>query len=127
MLVSVCICTYKRESLTKTLDSVVSQKLPEGYTLEVVVVDNDIQESGRTACESFSESTTDAPLVRYFANGVRNLSEVRNSTMEHARGELLAFIDDDEWTSDDQWLSKMIATMDTVSYTHLTLPTICSV
>ena len=112
MLVSVCICTYKRESLTKTLDSVVSQKLPEGYTLEVVLVDNDIQESRRTACESFSESTTDAPLVRYFANGVRNRSEVRNSTMEHARGELLAFIDDDEWTSDDQWLSKMIATMD---------------
>ena len=81
MLVSVCICTYKRESLKKTLDSVVSQKLPQGYTLEVVVVDNDIQESGRTACESVSESATDAPPVRYFANGVRNLSEVRNSTM----------------------------------------------
>lgn len=112
MLVSVCICTYKRESLKKTLDSVVSQKLPEGYALEVVVVDNDTNESARSICESYSERGPDAPVVKYFANGVRNLSEVRNSTMDHAQGERLAFIDDDEWTTDDQWLAKMIATMD---------------
>ena len=111
MLVSICMCTYKRASLKKTLDSVVSQKLPEGYTLEVVVVDNDAEESGRAACNAFAQHDTEVP-VKYFTNSVRNLSEVRNSTMEHARGELLVFIDDDEWASDDQWVAKMIATMD---------------
>ncbi len=111
MLVSICMCTYKRASLKKTLDSVVSQKLPEGYTLEVVVVDNDAEESGRAACNAFAQHDTAVP-VKYFTNSVRNLSEVRNSTMEHARGELLVFIDDDEWASDDQWIAKMIATMD---------------
>ena len=111
MLVSVCMCTYKRESLNKTLDSVVSQKLPEGYSLEVVVVDNDAEESGRAACEAFKNHPSGVP-VRYFTNAVRNLSEVRNSTMDHASGELLAFIDDDEWASDDQWLARMIATME---------------
>lgn len=111
MLVSICMCTYKRESLKKTLDSVVAQKLPKGYSLEVVVVDNDSEQSGRAACEEYQNHSPSVP-VRYFTNNVRNLSEVRNSTMEHARGELLAFIDDDEWASDDQWLSRMIATMD---------------
>lgn len=105
------MCTYKRASLKKTLDSVVSQKLPDGYTLEVVVVDNDVEESGRAACKAFAQHDAAVP-VKYFTNSVRNLSEVRNSTMEHARGELLAFIDDDEWASDDQWIAKMIATMD---------------
>lgn len=110
MFVSICMCTYKRESLKRTLDSVITQKLPDGYTLEVVVVDNDVEESGRVACEAYAGHASAVP-VRYFANSVRNLSEVRNSTMEHAQGELLAFIDDDEWASDDQWLAKLIATL----------------
>jgi len=111
MLVSICMCTYKRESLKKTLDSVVTQKLPAGYSLEVVVVDNDVEESGRITSESYQNHSSGVP-VRYHANSERNLSEVRNSTMEHAHGDLLAFIDDDEWASDDQWIAKMIATMD---------------
>jgi len=111
MLVSVCMCTYKRDSLKKTLESVVTQSLPEGYSLEVVVVDNDVSESGRAVCEAFVQHQSDVP-VRYFVNSVRNLSEVRNSTMEYADGELLAFIDDDEWAVDEHWLSRLIATMD---------------
>ena len=110
MLVSVCMCTYKRDSLDKTLESIVSQVMPEGFTFEIVVVDNDIEESGRSVCESYRQHP--GPVaVRYFANSVRNLSEVRNATMEHAKGELLAFIDDDEWASDERWLSRMIVTM----------------
>ena len=108
MLVSVCMCTYKRETLKKTLDSVVSQTLPDGYALEVVVVDNDVEESGRIPCEQYQQHPSGVP-VRYFTNNVRNLSEVRNSTIEHAQGDLLAFIDDDEWASDDQWIARMIS------------------
>ncbi len=110
MLVSICMCTYKRDSLKKTLDSVVAQDLPDGYSLEVVVVDNDVDESGREVCESYQQNPSQS-LVRYFTNSVRNLSEVRNSTIENAQGELLAFIDDDEWASDNQWLTKLLGTM----------------
>lgn len=110
MLVSICMCTYKRDTLDNTLKSVVAQSLPQGYSLEVVVVDNDVEESGRAVCERFQQQSTDVP-IRYFVNGVRNLSEVRNSTMEYANGELLAFIDDDEWAGDDQWLARMIETL----------------
>jgi len=110
MLISVCLCTYKRVSLSKTLDSVVSQVLPEGYALEVVVVDNDVDESGRNTCDAYKNNLAGVP-VRYYTNSVRNLSEIRNSTMDHAKGDLLAFIDDDEWASDDRWLAGLLATM----------------
>ncbi len=109
MLVSICMCTYKRATLEKTLKSIVAQDLPQGFTLEVVVVDNDVEESGRAVCEKYQSQ--DVP-VRYFANSIRNLAEVRNSTMENANGDLLAFIDDDEWASDNQWLSRMITTLE---------------
>lgn len=108
MLVSVCMCTYKRASLEQTLQSVVAQKLPAGYELEVIVVDNDAEESARVIVEGFQSGSVP---VRYFLNDVRNLSEVRNSTMDHADGELLAFIDDDEWASSDNWIAGLIESM----------------
>ena len=41
MLVSVCMCTYKRLHVVETLKSIDQQQLPEGISLEIVVVDND--------------------------------------------------------------------------------------
>lgn len=110
MLVSICMCTYKRATLERTLNSIVVQKMPDGYSLEVVVVDNDVEESGRALCEKMQQAQ-DAVAIRYFVNGIRNLSHIRNSTMEYADGELLLFIDDDEWASDDGWLAQLIKTM----------------
>ena len=121
MLISVCLCTYKRQSLIGTLESIAGQELPPGYSLEIVVVDNDVEESGRAVCEKVLHSQTGSPeskvshanlQVRYFVNGTRNLSEVRNTTMEKANGSLLAFIDDDEWASDRHWLKRMLDTME---------------
>lgn len=110
MLISVCMCVYKRESLEKTLASIVKQKLPDGYSVEVVVVDNDVEESGRARCEKFQQSQS-AVDIRYFVNGVRNLSVLRNATMEHAKGDFFLFIDDDEWASTEDWLAQLIKTM----------------
>lgn len=103
MLISVCLCTYKRNTLEKTLNSLRTQHLPSGNTLEVVVVDNDVEESGREICARFNETELD---VHYYVNAERNLSSVRNSSMEYASGELLAFIDDDEW-ADRNWIASL--------------------
>lgn len=110
MLVSICMCTYKRASLEKTLLSIVSQKMPSGYELEVVAVDNDVEESARVICEKVQQSQNAVP-IRYFVNGIRNLSDLRNCTMEHARGDLFLFIDDDEWASSDTWMAQLIKTL----------------
>jgi len=104
------MCTYKRASLEKTLLSIVSQKMPSGYELEVVAVDNDVEESARVICEKVQQSQNAVP-IRYFVNGIRNLSDLRNCTMEHARGDLFLFIDDDEWASSDTWMAQLIKTL----------------
>jgi len=103
------MCTYKRKTLELTLESLVTQSLPDGYSLEVVVVDNDIEASGRAFVEACA-AKTDVP-INYTVNAERNLAHVRNSTMENAKGELFAFIDDDEWASDDKWLAKLVGSM----------------
>lgn len=105
MLISVCMCTYKRDTLDKTLNSLCSQQLPDDCSLEVIVVDNDTEESGRATCEAY-QNNQDSVLVSYFVNGERNLSAVRNTSIEKANGELLAFIDDDEWAEPD-WVSSL--------------------
>ena len=110
MLVLICMFTYKRTTLERTLNSIVPQKMPLGYELEIIVADNDVEESGRAICEKVQKSQSTVP-VRYFVNGVRNLSVIRNSTMEYADGDLFLFIDDDEWASTDTWLAQLIKTL----------------
>ena len=110
MLISVCMCTYKRDTLRKTLDSILAQQLPQGCTLEIVVVDNDIEESGKATCEEFQAHSKDIS-IHYHVNGERNLSAVRNTSMEKASGDFLAFIDDDEW-ADSNWVCALLAAID---------------
>ncbi len=107
MLISICMCTYKRKTLKKTLDSLCAQVLPDGCTLEVVVVDNDVMESGREIVEKYLGADID---VNYYVNGDRNLSSVRNSSMEYAQGTYIAFIDDDEWAAPD-WISALYSAL----------------
>ena len=107
MLISVCMCTYKRDTLRKTLDSVFAQELPEGCSLEVVVVDNDVEESGKSTCAEY-DGRSDNIKIHYHVNGERNLSSVRNTSIEKANGDLLAFIDDDEW-AEPNWVSALLS------------------
>ena len=106
MLISVCLCTYKRDTLRKTLDSIAQQDLPADTRLEVVVMDNDVEESGRAIAESFTQLD-----LHYQVCAERNLSAVRNAAIEAATGDLIAFIDDDEWAKPD-WIATLCAAMD---------------
>lgn len=109
MIISVCLCTYKRETLRRTLDSLFAQQLPEDCSLDIVVVDNDSEESGRAIAESYKDR--DGPIsLGYFVNTERNLAAVRNTTMEYATGDLLAFIDDDEWAETD-WIARLCSAL----------------
>lgn len=73
-----------------------------------MVVDNDDEASGQSTCENIAETGLN---IRYFVNAKRNLAAVRNSTMEYADGELLAFIDDDEW-ADPNWIESLYISME---------------
>lgn len=93
MKLSICIATYRRlERLDALLGDLCAQELlPD----EVIVVDNDAAGSARSVVERRLASGCSFPIV-YAIQPERNISLTRNRTVELARGEWLAFIDDDE-------------------------------
>jgi len=107
MLVSVCLCTYKRPSVAQTLESLASQVLPDGVELQIVVVDNDADGSGRAIVDGFQDRLT----INYQICSERNLAAVRNATLDAAQGEYVAFIDDDEWAEKD-WIASLLAAIE---------------
>jgi succinoglycan biosynthesis protein ExoM len=103
MNISVCIATYRRPGRLRALlgDLAQQRRLP----LEVVVVDNDAAESGRVAVERARSSGT-AFTVHYATQPEKNVALTRNRTVALARGDWLAFIDDDERAPPD-WLERL--------------------
>lgn len=99
--VSICIATWRRpQGLARLLESLLRQKLPPGLELEVLVVDNDAQQSAAPVLERFRSRL---PL-RCFVEPQRNIACARNCALEHARGAWIAFVDDDEELCEG-WLS----------------------
>jgi len=97
--VSVIVCTYNRADLLKgCLESLVQQTLPKEQ-FEILVIDNASTDSTRELVESFLNIEN----IRYIFEDAPGLSHARNRGMREARGEYLAYIDDDARAAAD-WL-----------------------
>lgn len=107
--ISVCICTYKRPLLLKrTVESVSSQLVGGIFTFSIVVADNDKAESARTVVE---EVASRVPIdVKYCVEPQQNIAMARNKAVENAKGDFIAFIDDDEFLAND-WLVPLFKTL----------------
>ncbi len=105
MTVSVCINTYRRPHVFKTLCSISNQDLPQNTDLEIVVTDNDHLGSGKEYVDQFTAST--GILVNYAIEPNKNIALARNNGILRARGDWIAFIDDDE-IAEDCWLSSLL-------------------
>lgn len=109
-MIDVCICTYRRQSIVQTIESLAAQKvLPDGQDIRVVVADNDIEPSARDAVEAAC-ATAGLPL-RYVHAPAQNISIARNACLDAASAEWIAFIDDDECASGN-WLDRLFAGSD---------------
>jgi glycosyltransferase involved in cell wall biosynthesis len=92
-LVSVIIPCYNRAGIVcETIDSVLSQTYSH---FEIVVIDDGSTDNTREAIAAYDDRR-----VRYFYKQNGGLSAARNSGLEAARGEFIAFLD-----SDDLWHS----------------------
>jgi succinoglycan biosynthesis protein ExoM len=93
--VCICICTYRRpDILRRLLGALRIQKTEGRFSSSILVVDNDKQESARRIVEEFaSESSVSA---QYMVEVRQNIALARNMAAANAKGEYLAFIDDDE-------------------------------
>lgn len=92
---SLVIATYNRaEQLMVTLGSVAMQSA-EATTWECIVVDNNSADDTRQRVEAFKREHSDLN-IRYVFEQSQGLSHARNAGIKASRGDIVAFIDDDE-------------------------------
>lgn len=92
---SLVIATYNRaEQLMVTLGSVAMQSA-EATTWECIVVDNNSADDTRQRVEAFKREHSDLN-IRYVYEQNQGLSHARNAGIKASRGDIVAFIDDDE-------------------------------
>lgn len=110
MLLSVAICTYNRAALlVRALESVAKQTLP-GNTLEILIVDNGSSDGTRDVVAKLQLKN---PAIRYVVESKPGIAHARNRALAEARGDYLAFIDDDAW-ADPKWLENLVAPIQSV-------------
>lgn len=103
--ISVCVCTFKRpEFLRRLLGDIQKQETGGLFTYSIVICDNDRQRSAEQTVVSFA---SDSPVeILYCVEPNQGIALARNMVVKNATGDLLAFIDDDEFP-DSNWLRSL--------------------
>ena len=101
--VTAVVTTYKRswDGISRAIDSILAQTCP---VCELLLVDDNDEDSAYSA--DLREKAKAYPLVRYVPMGKNGgVSKARNRGMQEAKGEYIAFLDDD-----DEWLPDKLET-----------------
>jgi glycosyltransferase involved in cell wall biosynthesis len=105
MKITVILCTYNRcQLLPMALERVAASTLPPAVEWEVLVIDNNSRDQTREVVEDFCRRYPGR--FRYVFEGQPGKSYALNTGIREARGEILAFVDDDV-TVDPQWLRNL--------------------
>jgi len=93
-MISVIICTYNRSnSLRNTLKSLQEMSVPTNLRWELIVVDNNSKDDTREVVKDCA--VTSGLNIKYVFEGKQGLSHARNRSIAEAKGDILAFTDDD--------------------------------
>lgn len=106
-VLSIIMPVFNAEStLHQAVYSVISQDFEDW---ELILVDDGSQDASGAICASFSAAYEN---IRPFHQENRGLSAARNTGISHACGQLIAFLDSDDWVEPDYY-SRMINSMET--------------
>lgn len=108
--ISVCICTYRRPALLRRLlEELTLQETENRFRFSVVVADNDGE---RSAEPLIAELRSKCPFeIVYCVESRQNIALARNKVVQNAKGDYLAFIDDDEFPA-KRWLLTLLTTLE---------------
>ncbi len=105
-----CISTYQRTKLLRRLLSKLEEQETEGlFNFSIVIVDNDAAESARQTVEYLARQSKTS--IGYYVEPEQNIALARNKAVENAKGDYIAFIDDDEFPV-EHWLLNLYNAMD---------------
>lgn len=110
--ISVVVCTYNRcEMLRLAMESLCQQALaPDRY--EIIVVDNASTDKTREVVKEI-DSSYPIHRIHYIYEPVPGLAVARNTGLAKARGEFVAYLDDDAKASSD-WLDRALCLISTL-------------
>ena len=91
--VSVCICTFRRPAGILRLLRSLGRHAGSPPSHEIIVIDNDATAS---AAPAIQQARAEGVAVAYDVEPLRGIARARNRSVQRARGEYVAFIDDDE-------------------------------
>lgn len=108
---SIAVCTYNRaDVLPKCLESLVDQTTtPELF--EVLIIDNNSTDETKKIALDFCGKNTN---FKYIFEEKQGLSQARNRAIDEAKGEFLAYIDDDA-IADREWVKNILDAIKTDS------------
>lgn len=110
-LISVVVCTYNRANLLPScLQSLAEQTLDKSL-YEVIVVNNNSTDNTQEIAEGFVRRHSNFRLVN---EPVQGLSHARNRGYSEAKGEYVAYIDDDAKAT-SEWCERILNAFKTVS------------
>jgi glycosyltransferase involved in cell wall biosynthesis len=100
--ISVCVCTFRRNDMLRhLLATLAAQETGGQFDCSIVVIDND---GSGTARETVSKASESLGLdITYEVEPVNTIPAARNHAVRIAEGNLVGFIDDDEFAPAD-WL-----------------------
>src|SRR5437867_185465 len=100
--IAVCVCTYKRPRfLSRLLADLRDQETRGLFTYSIVVTDNDRLQSASGVVREFAAAS--CIPIRYCVEPRQNIALARNKAVANAKGDFIAFIDDDEFPT-QTWL-----------------------
>lgn len=108
--ISICVCTFRRPRfLERLLMRLQKLQYPPNFIINIIIVDNDDQRSGLQVVNRI-KSLGGLP-IEYHHEPERSIALARNRAVANACGELVAFIDDDEFP-DPNWLLELTSCFD---------------
>jgi GT2 family glycosyltransferase len=107
--VSVVVCTYNG---SRTIGQTVRELLKLDYPdYEIIVVDDGSKDdAARIVQTAIDEAASGGPTCTLIRQANAGLSVARNVGMQTAKGEIVAYIDDDAWP-DEHWLKHIVTTI----------------
>lgn len=93
---SIIVCTYNRERYIEETLKLLSDQSIEKSGYEVLVIDNNSTDNTKSICEKFTKQSGHSNF-HYFLETNQGHTFSRNRGIKEAKGQYLAFLDDDAW------------------------------